>query len=189
MIFANYPGHLMAALLLVLTAGLTLFTFHTGELRKAKLQSYRLPLILLQYLAIAIMLFILWDPSRSEESETLGKNSVLVLFDTSESMSVAEDGQSNRLDKALSLFDKTFRPFDPESPDYKIFGFDDQTYHSGSSDFLRRWGSHSNLHSILTMLSQYDITDETGFSDHAQNLQPDDLISNESNKTSNVIYS
>ena len=161
MIFANYPGHLIAALLLVLSAGLTLFTFHTGELRKAKLQAYRLPLILLQYISIAIVLFILWDPSRSEESETLAKNSVLVLFDTSESMSIIEDGQLNRLDKALTLFEKTFQPFSSQSPDYKIFGFDHQTYHSGSSDFLKRWGTHSNLHSIFTMLSQYDIADET----------------------------
>ena len=114
MIFANYPGHLIAALLLVISAGLTLFTFHTGELRKAKLQAYRLPLILLQYLSIAIILFILWDPSRSQESETLAKNSVLTFFDTSESMSAAEDGPSNRLDKALNLFDTKFKSFDPE---------------------------------------------------------------------------
>lgn len=187
MIFANYPGHLIAALLLVLSAGLTLFIFHIGELRKAKLQAYRLPLILLQYISIAIMLFILWDPSRSEESETLVKNSVLALFDTSESMSVAEEGQSNRLDKALNLFDKKFRPFDSESSDYKIFGFDHQTYHSGSSDFLRRWGSHSNLHSILATLSQYDVTDEASPSDHAQNPQPEDLTPNESKKSNNVI--
>jgi len=165
MIFANYPGHLIAALLLVLSAGLTLFTFHTGELRKAKLQAYRLPLILLQYISITIMLFILWDPSRPEETETLAKNSILVLFDTSESMSVVEDGQTNRLDKALNLFERKFRPFDSGSPDYKIFGFDHQTYHSGSSDFLRRWGAHSNLHSILTTLSQYDVTEEAGPSD------------------------
>ncbi|MBN2313507.1 MAG: hypothetical protein JXM79_06230 [Sedimentisphaerales bacterium] len=161
MIFANYPGHLIAALLLVISAGVTLFTCHTGELRKAKLQAYRLPLTLLQFIVIAIMLFILWDPSRSEESETSAKNSVLVIFDTSESMSVVEKDQTNRLDKALDLFDKKFRPFDPESPDYTIFGFDDQTYHSGSSDFLKRWGSHSNLHGILTVLNQYDIANET----------------------------
>ena len=161
MIFANYPGHFVAALLLIISAGLTLVTFHTGELRKAKMQAYRLPLILLQYVSIAIMLFILWDPSRPEESETLAKNSVLALFDTSQSMSVVEDGQPNRLDKALNLFQKGFRPFDVKSPDYKIYGFDRETYHSGSSDFLRRWGSQSNLNSVLTTLSQYDIGDKT----------------------------
>ncbi len=165
MIFANYPGHLIAMLLLVISAGLTLLIFHTGELRKVKLQAYRLPLILLQFIVIAIMLFILWDPSRSEDSKTIAKNSVLVLFDTSESMSVIEEGQTNRLDKALDSFDKKFRPFDSESPDYKIFGFDDQTYHSGSFDFLKRWGSQSNLLSILTILNQYDITDETNPTD------------------------
>lgn len=187
MIFANYPGHLIAALLLILSAGLTLFTFHTGELRKAKLQAYRLPLILLQYISIAIMLFILWNPSRSEESETLAKNSVLVLFDTSESMSVIEERQTNRLDKALNLFDKKFRPFDSESPDYKIFGFDQKTYHSGSPDFLRRWGSHSNLHSIITALDQYDITDEADPSGYAASPQPKDFISDETNRRNNVI--
>lgn len=161
MIFANYPGHLIAALLLVISAGLTLLTCHTGELRKAKMQAYRLPLMLLQFVVVVIMLFILWDPSRSEESETLAKNSVLAIFDTSESMSVIEEGQTNRLDKALNSFDQKFRPIDSESPDYKMFGFDDHTYHSGSSDFLKRWGSHSNLQSISTILSQYDLTEET----------------------------
>ena len=187
MIFANYPGHLFAALLLVISAGLTLFTFHTGELRKAKLQAYRLPLILLQFIVIAIMLFILWDPCRSEESETLAKNSVLALFDTSESMSVVENGQKNRLDKALDLFDKKFRPFDPESPNYRIFGFDHQTYHSGSSDFLKRWGSNSNLNSILTTLSQYDMTDEAGLAGRTPNSQRENQPLDESDKTSNVI--
>ena len=165
MIFANYPGHLIAVLLLVVSAGLTLFIFHTGELRKAKLQAYRLPLILLQYVSIALMLFILWDPSRYEESQTLAKNSVLALFDTSESMSVVEDGKTNRLEKALNVFEQKFRSLGPASPNYKIFGFDQQTYHSGSPDFLHRWGSHTDLNSIFTTLSQYDITDETGSAD------------------------
>jgi len=165
MIFANYPGHLIAALLLVISAGLTLVIYHSGELRKAQLQAYRLPLMLLQFIPVAVMLFILWDPSRSEENETLAKNAVLALFDTSESMSVTEEGQTNRLDKALDLFDKKFRPFDSEGPEYKMFGFDDQTYHSGSSDFLKRWGSQSNLLSVLTTLGQYDTTNETGPAD------------------------
>ncbi|MEJ2701694.1 MAG: VWA domain-containing protein [Sedimentisphaerales bacterium] len=186
MIFADYPGHLIAALFLLISAGLTLFTFHSGELRKAKLQAYRLPLILLQYLSIAIMLFILWNPSRSEETRTSVKNSVLVLFDTSESMSVIEDGQANRLDKALDRFEKTFHPFALQSPDYKIYGFDHQTYHSGSSDFLRRWGSQSNLQSIFSMLSQYDVVDEAGRSNRARESQQ--VVSdNEPIRTRNVV--
>lgn len=189
MIFVNYPGHLIAGLLLIIFAVLITFAFRSGELQKAKLKPYRLPLILLQYVSIVILLLILWNPSRPKASETVSKNSVLALFDTSESMSVVEDKQITRLDKALNIFEEKFHPLDPDGPDYKIFGFDRRAYHSGSSDFLRRWGSQTNMHSILEMLRKYDIADEAHSTENAQtdNLQtPDNIDENQTVKKSKV---
>src|SRR4030042_841591 len=148
MIFADYPGHLIAGLLLTVSAVLMFFAFRCGQLQKATRQSYRRPLMALQYIAFVILLLILWNPSRSKVSDTLSRNSVLAFFDTSESMSVVEDGRANRLDKALDIFQKKFRPDDAESPGYKVFGFARQSYSSGTSDFLRRWGSQTDMHGI-----------------------------------------
>jgi len=189
MIFVNYPGHLIAGLLLMMFAVLITFAFRSGELRKAKLKPYRLPLVLLQYVSIVILLLILWNPSRPKVSETVSRNSVLALFDTSESMSVVEDKQITRLDKALNIFEEKIHPLDPDGPDYKIFGFDRRAYHSGSSDFLRRWGSQTNMHSILEMLRKYDIADEANSTENAQidNLRVQDNINeNQAVKKSRV---
>lgn len=158
MIFVDYPGHLVAALLLAAFAGLVFFAFRLGELRNEKLRRYRTPLILLQYASILVLLLILWNPSRARVSETLSSNSVLAIFDTSESMSVVEDGQSTRLDKAIETFTEKFRSLEGDSPGYRIFGFDSQNYHSGSSDFLRRWGSQTDMHSVFATLGKYDVT-------------------------------
>ena len=120
MIFVNYPGHLVAALLLIGFAGLTALVFRSSELQKVKLKLYRPLIVLLQYGAIVILLLILWNPSCPKVTETVSRNSALALFDTSESMSVAEDGRTSRLDKALKIFEQKFRPSDSKGPDYKF---------------------------------------------------------------------
>ncbi|MHC4356072.1 MAG: hypothetical protein ACYS0H_25500, partial [Planctomycetota bacterium] len=109
MIFVDYPGNIVAALLLAAFAGLAFFAFSLGELQNEKLRRHRMPLVALQYLSILILLLILWNPSRAKVSKTLSTNSVLAIFDTSESMSVIEDGQSTRLDKAIETFTEKFR--------------------------------------------------------------------------------
>ena len=169
MIFADYPGHLIAGLLLIVSAVLMFFAFRCWQLQKAARQSYKWPLIVLQYIAIVILLLILWNPSRPKVSETLSRNSVLAFFDTSESMSIVENGRVNRLDKALDIYKGEFRPLDADSPGYKVFGFDRQTYHSGTSDFLRRWGSQTDMHGLLAELGKYDL---------AEGLHPDEDASN-----------
>ena len=179
MIFVNYPGHFISCLLLIIFGVLVIFAFRSGELQKAKVKPYRLPLILLQYISILILLLILWDPSRPKIDEVMTKNSVLALFDTSESMSIAEDGQITRLDKAIKKFEEKFHPLNPNGPDYKIFGFDRRSYQSGSLDFLRRWGPQTNMHSIFTMLRKYDIVDEADFT---ENTQTGDLRTSDSLK-------
>ncbi len=171
MIFVNYPGHLIACLLVIIFGVLVVFAFRSGELQKAKLRPYRLPLTLLQYISIFILLLILWDPSRPKIDEVVTKNSVLAIFDTSESMSVVEDGRITRLDKAINIFEEKFRPLNPDGPDYQVFGFDRRYYQCGSLDFLRRWGPHTNMHNILTMLHKYEIPDGA---DIPENVQTDD---------------
>jgi hypothetical protein len=160
MILVDYPGHIVAGMLLTVFAVLVFFAFRCGELQKATRQSYRWPLIVLQYVAIVILLLILWNPSRSKVSEELSRNTVLAFFDTSESMSVVEEGRASRLDRALDIFQKKFRPLDADSPTYKIFGFDRNAYHSGSSNFLRRWGLSTNMHSFQSVLGKYDHSEE-----------------------------
>jgi len=155
MIFVNYPGHFAAGLLLVSFAVLIVFAFRSKELQKAKLKLYRPALAVLQYLSIVILLLILWNPSRPKKTQTVSKNSVFVFFDTSESMSIVDEGRVSRLDKALNIFQEKFRASGPEGPDYKVFGFDRQAYHSGSSNFLRRWGLQTDVHSVFALLGKY----------------------------------
>jgi hypothetical protein len=173
MILADYPGHLIAGLLLIVSAVLMFFAFHTGELQKVARRSYRWPLIALQYVAIVILLLILWNPSRSKVSETLSRNSVLAFFDTSESMSVVEDERINRLDKVIDIFQDKFNPLDTDGPDYKVFGFDRQAYHCGTSDFLQRWGKQTDIHSLLAEMSKYDIDEESLTLENMQNSGPE----------------
>ena len=161
MILADYPGHLIAGLLLIALAVLVFFAFRCGELKNPARRLYKWPLMMLQYAAIVILLLILWNPSRSKMSKTLSRNSVMVFFDTSRSMSVVEDGRLSRLDKALEIFQKKFSPFDENGPDYKVFGFDRQPYHCGTSDFLRRWGTQTDIHNLLTELSKNELAEKS----------------------------
>ncbi|MHC4328395.1 MAG: hypothetical protein ACYSWW_09775 [Planctomycetota bacterium] len=188
MILVDYPGDLVASLLLAILAVLVFFAFRSGELRNPKLRSYRLPLILLQYASILVLLLILWNPSRAKVSETLSRNSVLALFDTSESMSVVEDGRSTRLDKALNVFEEKFRPLDRDGADYRICGFDSQSYHGGSSDFLRRWGSRTDLHSVFSMLSKYDVAEKPPAVENAQNSRAETPLVKKSRVSGAVIF-
>ena len=86
MIFANYPGHFIVAVLLAVSAGLVVLAFHCREMQKEKNRSYRFLLMGLRYISILILLVILWNPSRSVLVDEVARNSVLVLFDTSRSL-------------------------------------------------------------------------------------------------------
>jgi hypothetical protein len=141
MIFVDYPGHFVAALLLIAVGGMMVWAFWSKELKRVGL--WRELLVLLKYAAIVILLLILWNPSRPEVSHSTARNSVLVFFDTSQSMSIVDSGPETRLAKALDIFVDKFRPSDPEGPDYKVYGFDRQCYYSGSRESLRLWGQQT----------------------------------------------
>lgn len=160
MTFIDYPGHLIAGLLLAGFAALIFFAFRCEELLKTKLRRQRLLLTLLQCVTVAILLLILWNPSRSKVHETFARNSVLAVFDTSQSMSVVDETQTAKLDKAISVFAENFRPSELKGPEYKIFGFDRQAYYGGAVGLLRRWGAKTDLHGVLALLQKYDIAEE-----------------------------
>ena len=191
MIFVDYPGHLVAGLLVAVFAVLVFLAFRIGELQNTKLHRYRLPLILLQYASILILLVILWNPSRARVSEMLSSNSVLAIFDTSESMSVVEDGQSTRLDKALDTFDEILRSPNKDSAGYRVCGFDNKSYHSGSSDFLRRWGTGTDMHSVLATLGKYDASEPPSLADKTQSPNaetPNDSVAGKAEVIGAVIF-
>jgi len=155
MILVDYPGHFIASLLLAAFAVLIIFAFRSSELLKAKLKRQRPLLMVLQYAGVVLLLLVAWNPSRSKEHEIFSRNSVLALFDTSQSMSITEDAQKTRLDKAVAAFTERFHPSDPEGPQYRVFGFDRQAYYGGSVELLRRWGCQTDLHSAFTLLNKY----------------------------------
>jgi len=155
MIFTDYPGHFVAATLVLLFAALTFVSHRSAEMRRPERKLHRGLLMATQLAVILVLLLIAWNPSTRQESKVFAQNAVLTLFDTSESMSVADDRRQMRLDKALEHFVKHFRRRDAEGPEHIIYGFDRYPYHCGSADLLRRWGSQTDLHSVLTLLAQY----------------------------------
>ncbi len=159
MIFADYPGHFIVAVLLAVSAGLVVLVFHCREMQKEKIRSYRSLLMGLRYIPIVILIAILCNPSQSVLVDEVAGNSVLALFDTSQSMSVIEDAGTTRLDKALEVFDETFHPSNANGPEFIILGFDSQVYHCGSTHLLRRWGTRTDLQSVLAALGKYDIAE------------------------------
>ncbi|MBN1359086.1 MAG: hypothetical protein JW993_00770 [Sedimentisphaerales bacterium] len=157
MTLLDYPGHFVAIAIALLLAILTVLGFHSAELRTPSRRGYRWLLVLLQWAAMGVLLVIIWNPSRWQSSPVYARNAVLAVFDTSRSMSVAEDKAPSRLDKALEGFTERFHPSEPGGPQYKIYGFDLHAYHCGAPTLLRRWGEQTDLHSVFTLLSDLDV--------------------------------
>lgn len=153
MIFESYPGHLVALGLVAATACVILFAFRAGPLRTPQRSRHRRLVTVLHYAATLATLVILWNPSAWRKKEAFGRNTVLAVFDTSESMSVADEGPQSRLDRSLSRFAECFDKGGDEGPQYRVYGFDDRAYHCGSSGLLRRWGSRSNLHEAVSLIA------------------------------------
>ncbi|MBN2128195.1 MAG: hypothetical protein JW741_01820 [Sedimentisphaerales bacterium] len=155
MTFTDYPGHFVAATLVLLFAVLTFVSHNAAEMRRPERKLHRRLLMATQWAVILVLLLIAWNPSTWQESKVFAQNAVLTLFDTSESMSVADDRRQTRLDKALDRFAKHLRRGGSEGPKHIVYGFDRYPYHCGSADLLRRWGSETDLQSVLSLLAQY----------------------------------
>lgn len=159
MILADYPGDVAAVALLVAAAVLLVAAFRSQVAKAAG--RWRWLLGLLRYAAIAALLIIIWNPSRPTGSESSARNTVLAIFDTSESMSVGDGTQSSRLDRAVEAFKTHLEPGDPEGPVYRLYGFDSQAYPADSADALKRWGPRTNAHAVLDLLNRYDLGADT----------------------------
>ncbi len=153
MILANYPGHLATAAMLLALTGVVAFAYRTRNLRRAKI--WRWIFAAVRVAVILAILVILWNPSNSRYTETTQRNTVMAVFDTSESMSVPDGNGETRLDEALKAFQTRFRPGDPESPLFRIHGFDTRAYEADSPAGLRRWGEQSNLQRVFDLLKDY----------------------------------
>lgn len=153
MIFTDYPGHLVALILVPVSAALVFLAFRAAPLQAAQRRGYRRLLAGMHYAAVLLLLLILWNPSAWRQREVFGRNAVMAIFDTSESMSVADDGRQVRLDKALATFTERLEGQGREGPEYRIYGFDERGYHCGSPDLLRRWGAGSNLHEAFSLIA------------------------------------
>jgi len=153
MIFADYPGHLVAFVLVPATAAIVFLAFRASQLQTARRGRYRWLLAAMHYATVLLLLVILWNPSAWQQEETFGRNTVLAVFDTSESMSIADDGRAARLDKSLSRFAECLDAQGEAGPQYRVYGFDDRAYHCGTADLLRRWGSRSNLHEAFSLVA------------------------------------
>ncbi len=156
MIFVDYPGHFVVFMVLLLAAAVTFVGFSASELKTDKRKAYRWVLMSLQYMAILLLLVILWNPSRKKTTDLYRQNTVLTVFDTSQSMSIADNRTSNRLDTALDRFTRHFSGPEVEGPEYRIYGFDQHTYFCGSPDFLRRWGNQSDLQGVCSLSTDQD---------------------------------
>ncbi len=168
MILADYPGHFMAGAMLLAAAALMVVAFRTHIARSTG--PWRFLLGAMQYAAVAALIVIIWNPSRRATSESNTRNSVLVVFDTSESMSVKDASEQDRLARALELFHSEFQPEDPDSPLYNVCGFDSDFYAGSSESALRRWGARTNMHSLMSTLNRYDLAAAAGGPDSSSRV-------------------
>lgn len=154
LLLVDYPGHLIATALLLAAALLTLVAYRSVRQKPAR--GWRWLLGMMQLVVLAILLVIIWNPARPSTAPGETANTVLVFFDSSESMSLADSGDKSRLDRAVDMFDKHFRIEDVKLPNYRLYGFDSTCYHCTDTKALRRWGQRTDMQRMLRMLGRYD---------------------------------
>ena len=157
MTLVDYPGHFVAMTIALLLAAVTFLGFHCPGPRTPGRRPYRWLLMLLQYATMVVLLLIVWNPSRWHSTKVYQQNAVLAIFDTSQSMSIADDEETSRLDKALESLAQRFQSPRASGPQYKVYGFDRHAYHCGAPSLLRRWGGQTDLHSVFALLSDLDL--------------------------------
>ncbi len=165
MIFVNYPGHLITVIFVVCCVGLMVGIFRSKDIRKAGWRRWVLGAV--QLAVVLILFLILCDPCRGRSTERWMRNSVLVLFDTSESMSVVEEGKESRLEKAIDKFRERLSIKGDKGPNFRIYGFDERCYYAESLSGLRRWGRQTNMQSCVNLLLQHEAASESGGSSTA----------------------
>lgn len=152
MTLLHYPGHLAAIALLLAAIGFFAVAFRTAQWRQLRLAKWVLPV--LQFLPVLLLIVLLWDPARALTRAEEKPNTVLVAFDTSESMSVAGNGGANRLDEAIQAFETAFQPGAENRPQYTYYGFDGTLHEAASPRALPRWGLRTSLAPVLDLLGR-----------------------------------
>ncbi|HCO96957.1 MAG TPA: hypothetical protein DIU00_23965 [Phycisphaerales bacterium] len=148
-VLTDYPGHGTALLLMGVVTALSLFSFRTVALRS--LPILRWILCALSSIVIFLLIVLTWNPSRVQMIERKEQNTLLVCFDTSESMSVINQSQS-RMDQALAVFDRHLVKGRTDKPRCRWYGFDGDFGAISRKDIGKRWGGRSDLEAALTKL-------------------------------------
>jgi hypothetical protein len=150
-IFAHYPGDVWAVTFLVTVVLLVIGAYGFVTWRKPVSASL---LALMQIAAAVILLLLLWDPSSRVQQETERRREVMVFFDTSESMSIADGAdEQTRLDAALKRFATLSGAADADV-DFTIYGFAEECYAAREDSAFRRWGNRTNLDSVFAALAK-----------------------------------
>ncbi len=163
MTWVGYPGHGWAVLIGTLACALVGFGFYRLFCVRRR---YTFALCLagvLQGLCVVCVLLILCDPCALKETPHYARNRVLVVMDTSESMSIQDTAQGTRLDAAIAVFETHATVGDDTGPHYQILGLDTRLYGCDRPDQLTRWGSHSRVAPLCRRLSDL-IADANGAS-------------------------
>jgi hypothetical protein len=155
-VFTDYPGHFSALLLVGVAATLSVFSFRTIAMRS--LPILRWILCALSFIVIFLLIVLIWNPSRVKMIEQKEQNTLLVCFDSSESMNVIDQSQS-RTDQAMAMFDRHFVNGRTDQPRCRWFGFDSDFRAVSRKDIGKQWGDRSNLEAALTELVDYVQTD------------------------------
>ena len=158
-LLVDYPGHWIAASMILAAAALLVWAYRPLRHQAAR-HGYGL-VGLGQLVVIIAMLAIIWNPAAPIESENEATNTVLVFFDSSQSMSITDDRQQSQLDRAIELFDRYFRQGDGPRPNFQLYGFDATCYQCRDTTGLHRWGNQSDMQRMLAVLGQYDRTPQT----------------------------
>ena len=154
MTWLGYPGHGWAVLMGTLTCALVGLGFY----RLFLVRRLHKPAIclagVLQGLCVFCVLLILCNPSALKETPQSTRNRVLVVMDTSQSMSIQDTAQGTRLDAAIAAFETYAETDDESGPEFQILGLDTSLYGCDQMDQLTRWGSHSRVGPLSQRLSQ-----------------------------------
>lgn len=153
MTLLQYPGHFTAVLVLVMVTALFVLAFRTEQWRQLRLIKWVLPV--LQFLPILLLVVLLWDPARPLTRPEERLNTVAVVFDISESMSIADVGGSKRLDDAILAFEAAFNPGESGRPQFIYLGFDGALHEAATPRALPRWGFRTSVAPLIELLERY----------------------------------
>lgn len=149
LVLTDYPGHIPAILLVGLMIALWVWSFRSSALDH--LPTFRWVLSALNLVVILALMVLAWNPSRVHKIDRKEQNTLLVCFDTSQSMSLV-DPLHTRLDHALAVFDQHFVKSPSDRPRCRWTSFDSRFRTLSRTDLGQQWGGQSNLEIAMNRL-------------------------------------